>query len=738
MSDYKSVLVKNNTADCDNILYIYSRFDPICWISSSSKILKPGQPYLYRSEDGFKFEIKSIYQQSKKTVVDVRKWKKDLHFTVFNISDVRESDLEDHAFEKTICMRKINVEKETSIDGGRNLYEILKLNFDEIQKLSKKEQDEKIKHAFHREIRRWHSDTAGELGDHDMAHEVIVAYDVLRDREKRAEYHNKANYSKGWLSTARWKSIFFTECETKEQKFKYRKRLAMMALSLGIGIGGLVLSVLTAGAAAPAVVGICGTLGAGCLGGGLQSFLRTINQKSIEKGCDLKDYAKSFGIGFVGGAITGGAGVGITAGIAGIGSAATQASAATVGQLIGIGAGSASVGGVAFSLAADAEKKFVDGVDVTLKQVVGHAVVGAVIGAATGTAVGAVSGAVAGLSAEVSATNIEGKLVPGLRRYGVSLARNLAKGVTNKSTESVLGSVTGFIEERLDDDQDNRPISEHIKESGPNLVASVFTDVATGVVSTTAEHVSNENKVNKNLSKNKTINGSFVDYGTDVDTTITTNQSVNLDIVESSSFDSLDSNSVSQTLERRRIRYDLDQKSILTIGETNVKAKYSPPSDNCVRYNTYLDSDDHSSADENRVNGSSDEEIVDWIDISCEIPITSARFKYISNGHWKSKMIVEYKVNGDFKTEETFGSGSAIEIPIVAENVQVHFKVMRFIATWCDVKRWDRYNQQWYDKPHIFTYECPPEQRTFTLDGSLYYERVTQITNEMHDDVNDM
>lgn len=101
-------------------------------------------------------------------------------------------------------------------------------------------------------------------------------------------------------------------------------------------------------------------------------------------------------------------------------------------------------------------------------------------------------------------------------------------------------------------------------------------------------------------------------------------------------------------------------------------------------------------------------------------------------------MIVEYKVNGDFKTEETFGSGSAIEIPIVAENVQVHFKVMRFIATWCDVKRWDRYNQQWYDKPHIFTYECPPEQRTFTLDGSLYYERVTQITNEMHDDVNDM
>ncbi|CAG2208042.1 unnamed protein product [Mytilus edulis] len=673
MSDFKSVLVKNNTNDYDVILYLYSIHDLLCWISYSSKIVKAGQTYLYRSVNRFQFEIQVNYQQSKKTVVDVRKWEKDVHFTIFDINDVKENDLEDHELEKTICIRKLNIGKEGEINGGRNLYEILNLNFNEIRRLSKEEQDKTIKQAFQREIRRWHSDTAGNLGDHDMARKVILAFDILRDREKRADYHNKANYSEGWLSKSRWKSIFKSEW--------------------------------------------------------IQSFLRTFKQKSIEKGCDLGDYGKSFAFGFIGGAITGGAGVGIAAGIVGIGSAATQASAATIGQFVGIGASSAAVGGVSLSLAADAEKKFIDGVDLTWKQVVGHAVVGAVIGAATGSAVGAVSGGVAGISAEVSSTNIDDKLVPGLRKYGVSLSKGLAKAVTNKSTVSVLGAVTGIIEERLDDDLENRPISEHITGIGTNLVVNVLRDVASGVMSTTADHVDTEMEVNRKVNSNDI---DIVDSTADVETFNGTVNEQDVDKVGR-----LDSNKIeteSKQHKRQRIRCEIDEMSRLTLADTTVKVKNNQLPDHCVS----TDSNGDVYFDANSVKGDSNTEISESKDSSCIYAEPSARFKYISEGLWKSKMIVEYRCNNKPLQKETSGSGTAIEIPIDAEDVKVYFKVMRFIITWCDLKKWDRFENQWFDEPHIFTYECPPEQRTFTISGSLYFERVTHISNEMHDDVNEI
>ncbi|VDI31717.1 Hypothetical predicted protein [Mytilus galloprovincialis] len=799
MSDCKSVLVKNNTNDNDGILYLYSIHDPLCWISSSSKIVKPGHSYLYRSVNKFRFEIQVKNQKSKTTVVDVRKWEKDLNFTIFDINDVKESDLEDHDLDKTICIRKLNIEKDGEIDGGRNLYEILNLNFKEIRKLKREDQDQKIKQAFRQEILRWHIDKAGKHGDHKMAREVILAYDVLRNREKRADYHNKVNYSEGWLSTSRWKSIFATECETYEQKLRYKKRMGMMALSLGISVGGLALSVFTAGTVVP-VIAICGPLGAGFLGGGIQSFFRTINQNSVEKGCDWGDYGKSFGFGFIGGAIAGGAGVGIAAGIAGISSAATLASASTMGQSIGIGASSAAVAGVALSLAADAERKFVDKVDVTWKQVVGHAVVGAVIGALSGTAVGAVAGALAGMSAEVSSTNIERKVLLGIKRYRVSISKCLAKGATNKSTESVLGSLTGFIEEHMDDDRENRPISEHIKESGTNIVVSVFKDAASGVISTTAEHFGNEIKVHlKAVASNDGDNGGSSANAESSDGTVNVPH-----VGEAENSDSIKNNTESKQHKRQRIRCEIDKKSRLTWIETTVKAKYNQLADDCFsnkcdldiddiiveeysdesdldiddilfeEYNDESDLDDlivevdsdesrsnfdsddigysndwceddgitDSSGDvnfdANSVEGDSDTEISDSEDCVCIKAETNARFKYISEGLWKSKMIVEYRYNNKPMQTETSGSGTAIEIPIDAEDVKVYFKVMRFISTWCDLKKWDRFEKQWFDEPHIFTYKCPPEQRTFTLSGSLYFEGVTHISNEMHDDVNEI
>ena len=295
MADYKSILVKNEDRNCNVTLFIYSRFDPICWISSSSKILLPGKSHLHRSKNEFKFEIKKTNNTTKKTVVNVRKYERDIQFKIANTDEVRESALEHHALEKQMCIRKLNLEKETSLGEGRNLYEILKLNYKEIRKLDKDEQDAKIKKAFHQEIRKWHSDVASEFADNKMAHEVIAAYDILRDRKKRADYNNVADYSKGWLSKARWRSIFWAECETEEQKWKYRKRLAMLALSVGVAIGVAVLCAATAGAATPAVVA-GGILGGGCLGGGTQGLFRTINKKVSKKDVTSRTTQKVLGL----------------------------------------------------------------------------------------------------------------------------------------------------------------------------------------------------------------------------------------------------------------------------------------------------------------------------------------------------------------------------------------------------------------------------------------------------------
>lgn len=73
-----------------------------------------------------------------------------------------------------------------------------------------------------------------------------------------------------------------------------------------------------------------------------------------------------------------------------------------------------------------------------------------------------------------------------------------------------------------------------------------------------------------------------------------------------------------------------------------------------------------------------------------------------------------------------------------AKDVKVSFQVMRFFKMWYDVKKWNRREKKWFNEPHIFRYETPPEQRVFTLGGSLFYEGVVKVTDERHDDVTDM
>ncbi|CAG2184836.1 unnamed protein product [Mytilus edulis] len=273
-----------------------------------------------------------------------------------------------------------------------------------------------------------------------MILEVLAAYEVLKNHDGRAEYNNKADYTKGCLSTDRWRAIFWPECKTEEQILRYRKRMVMLLMSLGIGIGGVV----------------SGTLMAACLGGCFQSSFRITNGQSIEKGCDFKDWAKGLSIGLVAGAIT------------------------------------APGGGVVFFLANDAEKKYVDGVDVTLTQAVGHAIAGACIWGINVAVVGEVAAGYTGMYANVYSTEIAGQLAPSLLS-GISSEVYIDLSLTNKVSESVLGTVAGLIEERLDDKQKNRPISEHVTHHGQQFIKSLIIDLGSGVVSDVVDQVKNQN-----------------------------------------------------------------------------------------------------------------------------------------------------------------------------------------------------------------------------------------------------
>ena len=211
-----------------------------------------------------------------------------------------------------------------------------------------------------------------------------MAHEVLLDDEMRARYHNKADYHKGWLSLSRWRAIFNPERFTIEQKEAYKKRMAFLFASLVIAPVGIALTVVTAGLAAPAVVAAGGVLGGAMTGAGLQSLQHTVNEKSVVTGeFSAKQWALKAGIGFVSGAAI--------AGVAGLGSSAMESAAVTMGQYMGIGAGTGAVCGAVSSIASDAGRKFVDGEEVTLKQVACRAAFGATIGAAAGIAGGAVS-----------------------------------------------------------------------------------------------------------------------------------------------------------------------------------------------------------------------------------------------------------------------------------------------------------------------------------------------------------
>lgn len=733
---YKSLLIINESSDALVTLYLYPLWDFLCWLSFKSKIIKPNEKFLHRSSKGFKFELVARFKdgRAKQILHESKEWVEDKVLKITNSPDLIEGKLEDFPEEKTICLRKAQRDKELeSINGRRNLYDILGLNIDLVRKMPKEGQIKAIKKGFQKEIQRWHPDK--NFGDDENAKEIIMAYEILKDEGKRARYHNEADYDKGWLSLKRYKAIFNPECFTEDQKKSYKHRLILFAVSLGITAVGIGVTIGTAGLAAPVAVAVGGVFGGGSLGAGLQSLQHTVSRKSVVDGFDNKQWLKKAGIGFVGGVATAGAAVGITAAVAGLGSAAMESASLTIGQYVGIGATSGAVGGAATSLATDAGRKFGDGENVTWKQALAHAAVGAAVGTAAGAAGGAVTKSVFGIETSTASANLRGEIgeqvaiLTGARRLGRILSQRIPRVLTENGMEAVMGSVAQLTEERLDDSVENRHPGEHVLKGVKNVAMRLVQES----VSAVASHAFNEIQVRKRVKSKHSQQ--LITPLIDDDTSVV---GPRMDLEN-------------DNITRERIRCELSEENNEHRVNWRHHSKYSfsyqplvteePSLDEGATLNTIFEEDCvRDQSDNETVRHSTIVDRDDDVSVQSNVCVKpeDCKVKYISEGYWASKMIASYFLKDKKITQEVRGSMKSVTVPGNSTQLEVKFQVRR--PFWGDIKKYDRFKRCWSkpDQPHVFKYDIPPPYLTFTISGGLWYEAVMRVSNEYHDETKEM
>ena len=761
--DYKSLLIWNDSSDAILTLYLYPQWDRICWISKESKIIDPRKKYLYRSKKRFQFKLvarfddrkdkkseddsqtdkkdeedkKNKPKKKKQVLREVQQWEEDklLKITGFLGSeslDVVEGDLTHYPEDKQICLRRLQRDKELKFTSGeRNLYEILGLDMAKVRKMSKEEQKQVIRRGYHKQLRLWHPDN-NNRGDEEITKEIIIAFKVLEDEALRARYNNQADYDGGWLSWSRYKAIFKPECVNEEQKKAYRKRMCMFAASLAMIALGIGLTAGTSGLAAPVVVAAQAVCGGGYIGGGLQSWLHTLNQRAIVDECLVEEWLMKAGIGFLAGAATGGAAAGFTAAITGLGSAALESAVVTTGQYIGVGAATGATGGVAASVASDAGRKFVDGEQITWKQAVGHAVVGGVIGAATGVVGGAVTKAIVAGQASAASANLV--VLTGARRVGNVLAKTIPRMLTENGTEAVMGTVSRFAEERLDDSVENRSPGEHMRDGIKNLATNTVTGSVRDCTAAGVSHGLNEARVH---------------------------QKSKMELKNPPSTEAINKTDEVTSHERRgRIRLKMDKENNKHLHKLKYgvcSAKYQPifnenTSQLTREFKKKLDLLKEKKEESNchrtgkwpsgyqplhNKETSSQSLPIDLSDYGEEE--ANGKVKYISEGAWFSKMVVSYVLKKNEKiVKEVLGSGSSVDIPSVARDIEVKFQVQRPFCG--DICKYDRFGGFWCKpyQPHVFCYDSPPIHRTFSISGGLWYEAVMSVSNEYHEETKEM
>ena len=441
---YKSLLIINESTEAHVTINFYFDRDIICWVPHSSNVIKPSDKLSHSSKKGCKIELIARFEnhkQKKKILLKPRQWIEDASIRITDSLELVEGSLSPE--EKEACLRKMHRNKELgSMDGGCNLYNILRLDMKEVRAMPKEEQDEEIKGAFLRELQIWHRHCDPD-GDDDIVREVIMAYDILKDREKRARYNNMADYDSGWLSGKRFKAVVWPECETVGQRLAWIKRMVLLGLSVGLTVGGILSVVFTAGFSTPFI----GT----AIAGGLNALKETISREAVVDGCDVKKWLLSTGIGYCLAFLLGGAAIGVPV---------LESAAISVAEVIGIRTAIAGGCGIVSSLTSDAKKKFVCGEDVTVHQAIGHAACQAVAFTSAAFVGGAVAKAMLGAtqSTQTAAANIEGAIeeqVSSLSDRAKQLAHRIPAPLAKNVTEMAIEKTAEFVEKRLGDSVNN-------------------------------------------------------------------------------------------------------------------------------------------------------------------------------------------------------------------------------------------------------------------------------------------
>ena len=513
-------------------------------------------------------------------------------------------------------------------DGRRNFYHILRLDMDEVRKLSQNNQDKEIARAFLNELQIWHPDH-NEDGDVAMVRELIMAYSILKDREKRARYNNLADYDKGWLSGKRFKAVFWPECETVAQRLAWMKRMGLLALSAGLTIGGIVTIVLTAGLSSP--WSQC------AVKGGFDSLRETISKEAVLDGRDVQKHLISTGAGYLLAFLPGGAA---------IGASLVQSTALSASEFLGIRITIATGCATVKSLGTDA-KSFIDGGKITAKQAFCHAA--------------------CHCTAAVAAILTEHAIPKDMRLDIVA------------ETNSNLEIAAEEIGEQGLTDQAKSSLLERIPVPLTKNVTKVITEKAGQLL--TAEKHSDDTEV---------------------------------DLPEAEIFSLPDDVILEKAFELKALAEEPlqhDNLEDLSFEEGNVDGSECTQDDAEV----YL-------TDEQSNNGG----IV----------------MYLSNGWWYSglsKMIVSYPLNNKELTKKVRGNGKQVKIPYNARDMKVRFKIWRPTSGWGDVFKYDRLKRCWSEpyEPHVFHYPTPVT-RTFTIEGTLWWEAVMKVTDEHHNEKDDM
>ena len=448
MADSNYVLVVVNKSKSIVKVYFYNSYDHVNWISRKSIIVEEDDEQMYEKKRSFKYQVEVG---------------ETLHAVIFLESKVLlQIDPDCKVSTERLCdeilmSRRVSIvgytkfAKENSSKKSLNYFKVLGME----RTITKTEEEEKsflqtLKENYHAKIRLYHPDLNPDpTGENEkITKEIILAYDILSDKYRRANYINTMDS----LTWSRFlKNIYWPEATSSEEEEartkKLLKRLLFTFISVGLLAGGIVTCVF----GAPVVGAVAGM---GLIGGALQGGSRAV----LNKKCDTKDFLYSTALGAIVGASTGA----VTGVLSSVAAATVGNAVLSTGQQAAIGIAAGVTNGSLSSIAKNIERIVLDKEEISSKKMLKDAAAGAILGGAIGGAGGAIAGAINASATQYLDEAAEVAAVAASRKIGFKVLEKGAKFVTEKSLNVVSYTNVKFIENRLDEDSENQEFQECI------------------------------------------------------------------------------------------------------------------------------------------------------------------------------------------------------------------------------------------------------------------------------------